>query len=132
MARLQTDLHLAPVSTGNWNNNGLRDTVMYQEALKPKIFIPGHHTTGTIGQEGSAAPIYAFYLKQLENMEAPVGQWPGYPRVEWPDIRWLTDPMDYAKPIVFDPEARQWRDGDDDRNRSRDAEKDARVRQYCH
>jgi L-ascorbate metabolism protein UlaG (beta-lactamase superfamily) len=133
MRRLpHTDVHLAPVSTGNWNNNGLRDTVMYQKALKPKIFIPGHHTTGTIGQEGSAAPIYAFYLKQLENMEAPVGQWPGYPRAEWPDIRWLTDPMDYAKPIVFDPEARRWGDGDDDGARLPNSEKEVRVRQYCH
>ena len=27
-------------------------------------------------------------------MEQPRGTWPGFPRDEWPSIRWLTDPSD--------------------------------------
>jgi len=127
----QTDVHLAPVSTANFNNNGLRDTVMYQQALQPKVFIPGHHTTGTIGAEGSSAPLFASYTKQLAIMEAPVAQWPGYPRDEWPDIRWLTDPTDYARPITFDPRDRGWRDRDEERSRWPNWEKESRLRKFC-
>jgi L-ascorbate metabolism protein UlaG (beta-lactamase superfamily) len=119
----QTDVLLGPVSTGNYPNNELRDIVMYKEALRPKIFVPGHHTTGTIGAEGSSAPLYVSLLKQLEIMEAPVNQWPGYPRSAWPDIRWATDPTDYARPVAFDPDAKAWRGGD--------WEKRARVRHFC-
>jgi L-ascorbate metabolism protein UlaG (beta-lactamase superfamily) len=124
-----TDVHLAPVSTANFNNNGLRDTVMYQQALKPRIFIPGHHTTGTIGAEGSAAALFAYYLKQLEIMQAPVGQWLGFPRHEWPAVRWLTDPMDYARPIAFDPKEGAWRP--DNTSGWPNWEKQNRVRQFC-
>lgn len=127
----QTDVHLAPVSTGNFNNNGLRDTVMYQQALKPKIFLPGHHTTGTIGAEGSSAPLFAYYMRQLAIMEAPINQWPGYPRDEWPDVRWLTDPMDYKRPLAFDPKDRLWRDRSEERSREPNWEKKSRVREFC-
>ena len=117
-----TDVLLGPVSTANYPNNALRDIVMYQEALKPQIFLPGHHTTGTIGAEGSSAPLYAALLRQMSIMEAPVGAWPGFPRSEWPDIRWTTDPTDYARPIAFDPKDKNWR---------REVQKDSRVREHC-
>jgi len=124
-----TDVHLAPVSTANYPSNALRDTVMYQEALRPKVFLPGHHTTGTIGAEGSSAPLYVSLLKQMSLMEAPVAQWLGFPRSEWPDIRWTTDPTDYARPIAFDPKERSWRRDDDSRWPNWD--KQNRVRQFC-
>ena len=124
-----TDVLLGPVSTGNYPNNALRDIVMYQEALRPKIFLPGHHTTGTIGAEGSSAPLYASLLRQLAIMEAPVGQWPGFARSEWPDIRWATDPTDYARPIPFDPDDKTWRR--DDGRRWASWEKHQRVREFC-
>jgi len=62
-------------------------------------------------------------------MEAPVAQWPGFPRSEWPDIRWATDPTDYARPIAFDPKERSWRRDDDSRWPNWD--KQNRVRQFC-
>jgi hypothetical protein len=62
-------------------------------------------------------------------MEAPVAQWPGFPRSEWPDIRWTTDPTDYARPIAFDPKERSWRRDDDSRWPNWD--KQNRVRQFC-
>ena len=124
-----TDVLLGPVSTANYPNNALRDIVMYQEALRPKIFLPGHHTTGTIGAEGSSAPLYASLLRQLAIMEAPVGQWPGFARSEWPDIRWTTDPTDYARPIPFDPDDKTWRR--DDGRRWASWEKHQRVREFC-
>jgi hypothetical protein len=107
-----TDVLMGIVSTANFPNNALRDTVMYAEALRPRLFVPGHHTTGTIGAEGTSAALYANLKKQFEIMEAPVNAWPGFPRAEWPILRWTTDPMDYAKPLTFDPKSREWaRDG---------------------
>ncbi len=38
--------------------------------------------------------VYAGYLKQLDLMNMPKDQRPA--------IRWLIDPTDYLKPIVFD------------------------------
>jgi len=97
-----TDVLLGIASTANFPNNTLRDTVMYVEALRPGIFIPSHHTTGTIGAEGTSPALYANLLNQFAIMEKPANTWPGLPRSEWPSFRWTTDPMDYGKPIVFD------------------------------
>lgn len=57
--------------------------------------------------------VYAGYLKQLELM--------GRPRDRWPDIRWLVDPTDYLKPIVFDVNDKAWLD----------TNKDGKFNQLC-
>jgi hypothetical protein len=42
-------------------------------------------------------------------MEEPRGNhWVGFPSDEWPSIRWLTDPSDTLKPMVFDVNDRAW------------------------
>ena len=122
----QTDVFMGIVSTANYPNNALRDTVMYTWALKPRLFVPGHHTTGTVGAEGTSAALYVTLKKQFQIMEAPVGQWPGFPRSEWPDLRWLTDPMDYGKPIVFEPKSKEWARNELARN-----EQAQRLRDFC-
>lgn len=95
-----TDLQMGTASSGNFNNNGLRDLIQYQEALKPRIFIPNHLTSGTATREASSLSVYAGYLKQLELMKAP--------KEDRPSIRWLVDPTDYLKPIVFDTKDDNW------------------------
>lgn len=95
-----TDLHMGTASSGNFNNNGLRDLIQYQEALKPKIYIPNHLTTGTATREASSMSVYAGYFKQLDLMNMPKDQRPA--------IRWLIDPTDYLKPIVFDTTDPVW------------------------
>jgi hypothetical protein len=89
------DFFSAAVGTANFRNNGLRDLIDYQQALRARIFVPNHQTTGgsDVG-ETKAMTHYAIYLQQLRNM--------GVPESEWPDIRWTADPTDYLKPIVFD------------------------------
>lgn len=108
-----TDVQMGTASSGNFNNNGLRDLIMYQDALKPKVYIPNHITSGTATREASSMSVYAGYLKQLELM--------GRPRTEWPDIRWIVDPMDYAVPISFKTTDKAWED-------PRKAE---RIRSFC-
>jgi hypothetical protein len=38
-----------------------------------------------------------------------------------PELRWLVDPNDLAKPMVFDPDDQRWFNG----------EKDSRIRKFC-
>jgi hypothetical protein len=121
-----TDVFMGIVSTANYPNNQLRDTVMYSEAVRPRVFVPGHHTTGTIGAEGTSAALYASLTKQFALMEQPSAGWAGFPRSQWPSMRWITDPMDYAKPIVFDPNDKEWARGAKELNA--DAQ---RMRKYC-
>ena len=89
------DFYSAAVGTANFTNNGLRDLVDYQQALRPRVFVPNHQTTGgsDVGETKSLVH-YAIYLEQLRNMNVPES--------EWPDIRWTLDPADYLKPLVFD------------------------------
>ena len=38
-----------------------------------------------------------------------------------PELRWLVDPNDLAKPMVFDPDDARWSN----------SEKDGRIRKFC-
>lgn len=95
-----TDVHMGTASSGNFNNNGLRDLIQYQDALKPNIFVPNHLTSGTATREASSLSVYAGYLEQLDLMKMP--------KADRPAIRWLVDPTDYLKPIVFDTKDPVW------------------------
>lgn len=97
-----TDLQLGTAATGNFDNNGLRDLIMYQAAIKPKIYIPNHITTGTRAREGSSLSVYAGYVNQMDLM--------GVPQEDRPRLHWLVDPVDYVKPIVFDIDNPTWSD----------------------
>ena len=97
-----TDVQLGTAATGNFDNNGLRDLIMYQAAIKPKIFIPNHITTGTRAREGSSLSVYAGYVNQMDLMGIPTG--------ERPRLHWLVDPVDYLKPIVYDTDNPAWID----------------------
>src|SRR5690606_4595258 len=87
----RTDGQLGTAATGNFDNNGLRDLIMYQEALRPQIYIPNHITDGTRAREGSSLSVYAGYVSQMDLM--------GVPEEERPRLHWLVDPVDYLKPI---------------------------------
>lgn len=97
-----TDVQLGTAATGNFDNNGLRDLIMYQAAIKPKIYVPNHITTGTRAREGSSLSVYAGYVNQMDLM--------GVPAEDRPRLHWLVDPVDYLKPIVFDVNQASWAD----------------------
>lgn len=99
-----TDVQLGTAATGNFDNNGLRDLIMYQAAIKPKIYIPNHMTTGTRAREGSSLSVYAGYVNQMDLM--------GIPERDRPRLHWLIDPVDYLKPIVYDTDNTAWADPD--------------------
>ncbi|MES2185479.1 MAG: hypothetical protein V4505_13080 [Pseudomonadota bacterium] len=95
-----TDVQMGTASTANFTNNGLRDLIQYQDALKPRIFVPNHLTTGSQTREASSLAVFAGYRNQLELM--------GRPRSEWPQMRWLIDPVDYGVPFGFSTTASAW------------------------
>jgi len=97
-----TDVHLGTAATGNFDNNGLRDLIMYQQAIKPSIYIPNHITTGSRAKEGSSLSVYAGYVNQLDLMEIP--------NEDRPRLHWLVDPVDYVKPIVYTVDNPNWAD----------------------
>ena len=109
----QTDVHLGTIATANFDNNLYRDPFAYIAALKPKLFLPLHLTTGTTFKEAVSMAVYAGYLDQLKRS--------GISAENWPKTRWLVDPTDYARPIVFDANDKAW----DQR------EKTARIQQFC-
>jgi hypothetical protein len=97
-----TDLELGSASSANTANNGNRDLVMYQQYLHPKVFIPGHLTTGTNGvAESSTQEMYFMYRSALANVAT-------VQPVYIPEIRWLVDPTDYIRPMVFIPGDPRW------------------------
>jgi hypothetical protein len=96
------DVELGSASSANTANNGHRDIVLYQQYLEPKVFIPGHMTTGTNGVGESSSPeLYFMYRNAL----ATVGT---VQPVYTPEIRWLVDPTDYLRPITFLPGDPRW------------------------
>ena len=97
-----TDVQLGTAASGNFDNNGLRDLITYQSAIKPKIFVPNHITTGTRAREGSSLSVYAGYVNQMDLM--------GIPKEDRPRLHWLVDPVDYLKPIVYDTGNPAWAD----------------------
>lgn len=97
-----TDVQLGTAATGNFENNGLRDLIMYQDALRPKIYIPNHITDGTKARESSSMSVYAGYVNQMDLM--------GVPQEQRPRLHWLVDPVDYLKPIVYDVDNPAWSD----------------------
>jgi hypothetical protein len=112
----ETDVQFGTASSGNTDFNGWRDHVYYLEALRPKIFLPGHAPVG------ASLQYYSGFLATLRLMEQPRGNhWVGFPSEEWPSIRWLTDPSDTLKPMVFDVNDRAW----DSHG------KDRRIAEFC-
>jgi hypothetical protein len=72
--------------------------VDHNSALREKLFIPLHHDA------------CGYFAKK--DLEEVVASLPGDTR---PKLWFISDPSDYLRPIVFDPEASVWRssDGDD-------------------
>jgi hypothetical protein len=96
------DVQLGTAATGNFDNNGLRDLIMYQNAIRPRIYIPNHITTGSRAKEGSSLSVLAGYVNQMDLM--------GIPEDQRPRLHWLVDPVDYIKPIIYDLDNENWKE----------------------
>jgi hypothetical protein len=99
MAQLgPTDVELGSVVSLGFGINGERDIVDYNTSIAPKVFIPNHVTA--VAVESSSLEWKVGYQKVQDAM--------GIPAAARPELRWLVDPNDYLRPIVFDPKDPRW------------------------
>jgi len=99
----KTDVELGSVSTAGLQTNAMRDAIMYTQRLQPQVFIPGHLTTGTNGVGESSTLEMLWTYKQSKEAV-------GVPEDAGPELRWLVDPTDYLRPMVYTPSDTRWND----------------------
>lgn len=85
------DVQIGSVVSLGYNQNGERDTVTYIQHVQPKVFIPCHTTA--VAVEGSSLEWKDGFYAALTAR--------GVPKTSWPQVQWLVDPNDYARPLVF-------------------------------
>jgi hypothetical protein len=112
-----TDIEFGSVTTLGLATNAVRDPFLYTQHVRPQIYVPGHMTDVQI-VSSSLQSKKAFLLTQ----EAAAGssELPGGV-VYKPELRWLVDPNDLARPLVYDPDDPRWSN----------PEKEERVRKFC-
>jgi L-ascorbate metabolism protein UlaG (beta-lactamase superfamily) len=103
-----TDVLLGAVSGDNNTRNGLRDAAIWVRDMQPKIFVPTHHDQSQMrrGAAGNAGELWKRNLLGSMNLL-------GIPLAEQPEVRWLSDPIDYIRPskLTFDPASPRWAKG---------------------
>lgn len=104
-----TDVELGSMVSLGFGTNGMRDVVIYNKALLPKVYIPIHQTNAALPT--SSLEFKVSYLAQLDLMLNPAVANPDYyflPKELRPEARWMVDPDDYLKPLVYDPKDQRW------------------------
>lgn len=103
-----TDVEFGSVTTLGLATNAVRDPFLYTQHVRPKIYIPGHMTDVQL-VSSSLQSKKAFLLTQDSaegSSEVPGGV------VYRPELRWLVDPNDLARPLVYDPDDARWAKND--------------------
>jgi hypothetical protein len=104
-----TDVEFASLVSLGYAVNGMRDPIQNGAALRAKVYIPIHQTNAALPT--SSLYFKVAYQKQLDQMQPPLTP------AERPEPRWMVDPDDYLKPMVYEPKDARWAkpdNGDDD------------------
>ncbi|HZR07243.1 MAG TPA: MBL fold metallo-hydrolase [Myxococcales bacterium] len=96
----ETDLEFGSFVSLGYAVNGMRDPIENSAALKPKVYVPIHQTNAALPT--SSLYFKVAYQKQLEQMI------PALTPEQRPEYRWMVDPDDYLKPMVYDPKDVRW------------------------
>lgn len=70
--------------------SGLRDPRLYVEHAHPRVFLPNHHDAWAPVVGGGAAAYKSEWQREMDSLENP------------PLVDYLTDPVDYMAPRVYD------------------------------
>jgi hypothetical protein len=92
----QTNLEFGSIVSLGFVTNGVRDAVLYQQHIKPQIYVPLHMTD--VAAVGSSLEWKKSYVETLVSADVAVR----------PELRWLVDPDDYLRPMVYDPDDARW------------------------
>jgi hypothetical protein len=112
-----TDVEFGSVATLGLATNAVRDPFLYTQHVRPQIYVPGHMTDVQL-VSSSLQSKKAFLLTQ--EVAASSAEVPGGTVYE-PELRWMVDPNDFARPLVFDPDDARWSN----------PEKNRKVEQFC-
>ena len=96
----QTDVELGSIVSLGVGTNGVRDPILYQQHIRPQVYIPIHETDAT--PIGSSLRFKNAYLQAVVAANVPVR----------PEIRWMVDPDDFVRPMVYDPKDDRWEKSD--------------------
>ncbi len=99
----ETDLEFGSFVSLGFAVTGMRDPIQNSATLKPKVYVPIHQTNAALPT--SSLYFKVAYLAQLEQMQPPLTS------EQRPEYRWLVDPDDYLKPMVYDPKDDRWAKG---------------------
>jgi hypothetical protein len=87
------DVHVGAIQGFNMFSNGLRDPRTYVEALRPRTFVPNHHDDWFPPALSMRAAGYERpWRRQLARI----------PAARQPRLRFIRDPGDYLRPLVFE------------------------------
>ena len=106
----QTDVELGSIVSLGVTTNGVRDPILYQQHIRPQVYIPIHETDAT--PISSSLRFKIAYQKAVVAANVPVR----------PEARWIVDPDDFVRPMVFDPQDDRWSKDNDQQ----------RIHQFCH
>jgi hypothetical protein len=106
----QTDVEMGSIVSLGVSTNGVRDPILYNQHLKPQVYIPIHETDAT--PISSSLRYKIAYQKAVVAADVAVR----------PEARWLVDPDDFVRPIVYDPNDDRWSKDHDEQ----------RINQFCH
>jgi hypothetical protein len=98
-----TDVEFGSIVSLGQATNGVRDPILYQQHIAPKVYVPIHETDAT--PLGSSLRFKIAYEKAILTSNAPVR----------PEARWMVDPDDFLKPMVYDPRDDRWKKHQDER-----------------
>jgi hypothetical protein len=91
-----TDIEFGSIVSAGYSTNGVRDPVMYQQHIKPLIYVPLHMTN--VAAISSSLEFKKTYFETLDAMKATYR----------PEVRWLVDPNDYLRAMSYDPNSARW------------------------
>jgi hypothetical protein len=117
----QTDVELGSIVSLGVGTNGVRDPILYQQHIRPQVYIPIHETDAT--PISSSLRYKNAYLQVVVAANVAVR----------PESRWMVDPDDFVRPMVYDPDDDRWRKSDDDdHGHGGKSDNQGRIRQFCH
>lgn len=97
----ETDIEFGSFVSLGYRATGMRDPIENTALLKPKIWVPIHQTNAALPT--SSLWFKIAYLQQLEQMAGFLTP------DQKPEYRWMVDPDDYLKPMVYDPKDVRWK-----------------------
>jgi hypothetical protein len=105
----ETDVEFGSTVSIGYRTNGVRDPILYQQHLRPQIYVPLHMTD--VALVSSSLEFKKAYLATMANSLPTQVEGVNFQ----PEIRWMVDPNDYLRPMVFDPTDARWQNPDKNR-----------------